>query len=36
MKEKIQLALLTFALKAIAIWPYGVLYALSTLIYPLV
>ena len=36
MKEKIQLALLTFALKAIAIWPYGVLYALSSLIYPLV
>lgn len=36
MKEKIQLALLTFALKAIAIWPYWVLYALSALIYPLV
>ena len=36
MKEKIQLALLTFALKAIAIWPYWVLYALSSLIYPLV
>ena len=36
MKEKIQLALLTFALKAIAIWPYWVLYALSDLIYPLV
>ena len=28
MKEKITLALLTFALKAIAIWPYGVLYVL--------
>ena len=36
MKEKLQLALLTFALKAIAIWPYRVLYALSSLIYPIV
>ena len=36
MKEKITLALLTFALKAIAIWPYGVLYVLSSLIYPIV
>lgn len=36
MKEKIQLALLTFALKAIAIWPYWVLYLLSDLIYPLI
>lgn len=36
MKEKIQLTLLTFALKAIAIWPFGILYALSNLIYPIV
>ena len=36
MKEKLQLALLTFALKAIAIWPYCVLHALSSLIYPIV
>lgn len=35
MKEKIQLALVTFALKAIAIWPYRVLYILSGLIYPI-
>lgn len=35
MKEKIQLALLTFALKAIAIWPYRILYLISDLIYPL-
>ena len=36
MKEKITLALLTIALKAIAIWPLRVLYVLSDLIYPLV
>ena len=36
MKEKIQLALLTFVLKAIAIWPYRVLYILSDLIYPFI
>ena len=36
MKEKLQLALLTFTLKAIAIWPLRVLYVLSDLIYPLV
>ena len=36
MKEKITLALLTFTLKAIAIWPLRVLYVLSDLIYPLV
>ena len=36
MKEKLQLALLTFVLKAIAIWPLRVLYVLSDLIYPLV
>lgn len=36
MKEKITLALLTFALKAIAIWPLRMLYVLSSLIYPLV
>lgn len=36
MKEKLQLALLTFLLKAIAIWPLRVLYVLSDLIYPLV
>ena len=35
MKEKIQLALLTFILKAIAIWPYRVLYFFGDLIYPL-
>ena len=35
MKEKIQLALLTFALKSIAIWPYRVLYFISDLVYPL-
>ena len=35
MKEKILLALLTFILKSIAIWPYRVLYFLSDLIYPL-
>ncbi|MBO5679733.1 MAG: hypothetical protein J6S11_07235 [Bacteroidaceae bacterium] len=36
MREKLQLALLTFTLKAIAIWPLRVLYVLSGLIYPLV
>ena len=36
MKEKITLALLTLALNAIAIWPYGVLHVLSSLIYPIV
>ena len=36
MREKLQLALLTIALKAIAIWPLRVLYVLSDLIYPLV
>jgi KDO2-lipid IV(A) lauroyltransferase len=36
MKEKIQIALLTLVLKAIAIWPYCVLYLLSDLLYPLV
>jgi KDO2-lipid IV(A) lauroyltransferase len=36
MKEKITLALLTFTLKAIAIWPLRILYVLSDLIYPLV
>jgi KDO2-lipid IV(A) lauroyltransferase len=36
MREKLQLALLTFTLKAIAIWPLRVLYVLSDLIYPLV
>ena len=36
MKEKIQIAILTFALKAIAIWPYCILYLLSDLIYPLI
>lgn len=36
MKDKLTLALLTVALKAIAIWPLRVLYVLSDLIYPLV
>ena len=36
MREKLQLALFTVALKAIAIWPYCVLHALSSLIYPIV
>ena len=36
MREKLQLALLTFTLKAIAIWPLRILYVLSDLIYPLV
>lgn len=35
MKEKIQLAILTFILKSIAIWPYRVLYFFSDLIYPI-
>lgn len=35
MKEKIQLAILTLALKSIAIWPYRVLYFISDLVYPL-
>ena len=35
MMEKIKLALVTIALKAIAIWPYRVLYILSALIYPI-
>ena len=35
MKDKIQLALATFALKALAILPYRALYFLSDLIYPL-
>ena len=34
MKEKIQLALISFVLKSIAIWPYRVLYMLSDLVYP--
>lgn len=36
MKEKILLLLATVALKAIAIWPFWVLHALSTMIYPIV
>ena len=36
MIDKFQFALLTFVLKAIAIWPLRVLYVLSDLIYPLV
>ena len=36
MADKIKLALLTLALKSVAIWPYWVLHALSTLVYPLV
>lgn len=36
MKDRIQLALITFALKAIAIWPYRVLYLISDLIYPII
>ena len=36
MIDKVQFALLTFVLKAIAIWPLRVLYVLSDLIYPLV
>lgn len=35
MKERIQLALATFTLKAIAIWPFQILYVLSSLIYPI-
>ena len=35
MKEKILLALLTFVLKSIAIWPYCVLHFLGDLIYPI-
>ena len=35
MKEKTQLALLTFALKAIAIWPYRVLHLISSIVYPI-
>lgn len=35
MKERIQLALISFALKSIAIWPYRVLYILSDIIYPI-
>lgn len=34
MKEKIQLALLSFALKSIAILPFRILYLISDLIYP--
>ena len=36
MGNKVKLALLTVALKAVAIWPYWVLHALSSLIYPIV
>lgn len=36
MEDKVKLALLTVALKAVAIWPYWVLHALSSLIYPIV
>lgn len=36
MADKIKLALLTLALKAVAIWPYGVLHTFSALVYPLV
>ena len=36
MVEKVKVALLTVALKAIAIWPYWVLYALSNVLYPIV
>ena len=36
MKDKIQLALVTFALKALAILPYRALYFLSDLIYPII
>ena len=36
MMEKVKVALLTVALKAIAIWPYWVLHALSSVLYPIV
>ena len=36
MVEKVKVALLTVALKAIAIWPYWVLHALSNVLYPIV
>lgn len=35
MKDKILLALLTFLLKSIAIWPYRILYIISDLVYPI-
>ena len=34
--EKVKVALLTVGLKAIAIWPYWVLHALSSVLYPIV
>ena len=34
--EKVKVALLTVALKAIAIWPYWVLHAFSSVLYPIV
>ena len=36
MMGKVKVALLTVALKAIAIWPYWVLHALSSVLYPIV
>ena len=36
MMEKVKVALLTVALKAIAIWPYWVLHAFSSVLYPIV
>lgn len=36
MADKIKLALLALALKAVAIWPYRVLHTFSVLVYPLV
>ena len=36
MKEKIKYALLVVAIKAIAIWPYWMLHAVSSLLYPIV
>lgn len=35
MKDKILLALLTFLLKSVAIWPYRILYIISDLVYPI-
>lgn len=36
MKEKLKYTLLVFAVKAVAIWPYWVLHALSSVLYPVV
>ena len=35
-KEKIKYSLLVVAIKAIAIWPYWMLHAISSLLYPIV